>query len=214
MTEKPARLPADTPYHRRLPIGARLDTSAISGDALPWAFESITMRPLQEMLVPEEPRRGEDDPSECPSCHPSEHTLWADEHWQVRGGWDASGLPFMAAISPVEHWLLEDAPIEVLAGLGPVMQRISEAVKQLPEVARCHFARWNDGSAHLHLWALARPAGMMQGRGAVLAFWDDLLPPIPAVELHANLDLVARALAAGGGRAWPNGSAHTPSTQG
>ena len=57
-----------------------------------------------------------------------------------------------------------------------VTVRMSEAVKSIPGVARCHFARWGDGSEHFHLWALARPEGMMQGRGAMLAFWDDVLP--------------------------------------
>ena len=47
-------------------------------------------------------------------------------------------------------------------------------------MARAHFARWGDGSEHFHLWALARPAGMMQGRGPMLAFWDDVLPEMPA----------------------------------
>jgi hypothetical protein len=47
--------PADSDFHRRLPIGEALDASAIT-DGLPWAFEQITMRPLEPMLVPEKPR--------------------------------------------------------------------------------------------------------------------------------------------------------------
>ena len=81
-----------------------------------------------------------------------------------------------AGIAPREHHRLEDAPIELLTTLGPLLQRVSAAVKAIPGVARCHFARWGDGSEHFHMWALARPAGMMQGRGAMLAFWDDVLP--------------------------------------
>lgn len=195
--------PADSPYHRLLPIGERMDATPLT-EGLPWAFEQITMRPLEPMLVPEEPRRGETDPENCTSCAPSEHTIWHDEHWQVRAGWEPGGLPFIGAISPREHWLLEDAPHEVLAAYGPLMQRISQAVKSIPGVARCHFARWNDGSAHLHLWALARPAGMMQGRGAALAFWDDMLPPLPQDMLDGHLQIVADALAAGGGEAFPH----------
>ena len=195
--------PADSPFHRLLPIGERMDATPLT-EGLPWAFEQISMRPLEPMLVPEEPRRGETDPENCTSCAPSEHTIWHDEHWQVRAGWEPGGLPFIGAISPREHWLLEDAPDEVLAAYGPLMQRISQAVKSIPGVARCHFARWNDGSAHLHLWALARPAGMMQGRGAALAFWDDMLPPLPQDMLDEHLQIVADALAAGGGEAFPH----------
>jgi len=195
--------PADSPFHSLLPIGERMDATPLT-EGLPWAFEQITMRPLEQMLVPEQPRRGEIDPENCSSCAPSEHTIWHDEHWQVRAGWEPSGLPFIGAISPREHWLLEDAPYEVLAAYGPLMQRISQAVKSIPGVARCHFARWNDGSAHLHLWALARPAGMMQGRGAALAFWDDMLPPLPQGMLDEHLRILAHALAAGGGQAFPH----------
>ncbi len=205
MTSEPEfeQLPAESPFHARLPIGERLDASALT-DGLPWAFEEIRMRPLEPMVVPEKPRGGETDPSECRPCMPSPGTIWQDEHWQVRVMSDPSGLPFMAAISPREHWLLEDAPIEVLAALGPLMQRVSEAVKSIPGVARCHFGRWNDGSAHLHLWALARPAGMMQGRGAALAFWDDVLPPIPREMVEDHVRIVAESLAAGGGVTFPH----------
>ncbi len=161
------------------------------------------MRSLEPMLVPERPRGGELAPENCSSCAPSEFTIWHDELWQVRAGWDIGGLPFMGAISPRAHWLLEDAPHVVLAAYGPLMQRISQAVKSIPGVARCHFARWNDGSAHLHLWAMGRPAGMMQGRGAVLAYWDGILPPMPQQMAEEHIRIVAEALAAGGGEAFP-----------
>ncbi|MDT0158046.1 hypothetical protein Q9R19_10470 [Microbacterium sp. ARD32] len=195
--------PVESAYHARLPIGERMDATALT-EGLPWAFEQITMRPLEPMLVPEQPRGGEVDPQSCNTCKPSPHIIWQDEHWKVSAGWEFSGLPFLGAIAPREHWLLENAPHEVLAAYGPLMQRISQAVKSIPGVARCHFARWNDGSAHLHLWALARPAGMMQGRGAALAFWDDMLPPIPVEMGEEHLRIVADALAAGGGETFPH----------
>lgn len=195
--------PADSPFHARLPIGERLDASALT-EGLPWAFEQIVMRPLEPMLVPEQPRNGEIDRSECGPCRTSPNTIWHDDLWQVFSSPEPSGLPFIGAISPREHWLLEDAPVEVLAALGPLLQRISEAVKTVPGVARCHFGRWNDGSAHMHMWALARPAGMMQGRGAALAFWDDVLPPMPQEMADEHVRIVAETLAAGGGVAFPH----------
>jgi hypothetical protein len=84
------------------------------------------------------------------------------------------------------------------------MQRLSAAVKSIPGVARAHFARWGDGSEHFHMWVLARPLGMMQGRGAMLAFWDDVLPTMPDEMQVEHMEIVARALAAGGGQAFPN----------
>jgi len=195
--------PADTEWHRRQPVGERLDASAMT-EGLPWAFDEVSMRPLEEFLVPEAPRGGEVDPSTCRTCEPHPNVIWQDDLWQVSAGWEAGGLPFLGAIAPREHWLLENAPHDVLAAYGPLMQRISNAVKRIPGVARCHFARWNDGSAHLHLWALARPAGMMQGRGAGLAFWDEILPPMPEEMAREHIDIVAHALAADGGEAYPN----------
>jgi len=193
---------ADSPFHRRLPIGERLGGEPLLAGDLS-CFEAVSLRPLAEMRVPEQPRAGERDRAECGHCRPSAHTLWHDDDWQVRAGWDRMGIPFVGGIAPREHVRLEDAPLELLAGLGPLLQRMSEAVKSIPGVARCHFARWGDGSEHFHLWALARPAGMMQGRGAMLAFWDDVLPDLPADLAAEHFRVVAESLAAHGGTAFP-----------
>lgn len=194
--------PADSPYHRLLPIGETLSAQALVDDPLS-SFESVTLRPLAPMLVPEAPRAGEEDRAGCGHCRPSEHTLWQDDDWQVRAGFTRTGLPFVGGIAPREHVRLDDAPLELLAGLGPLLQRVSTAVKAIPGVARCHLARWGDGSEHFHLWALARPAGMMQGRGAMLALWDDVLPELPAELRDEHFRVVAESLASRGGTAFP-----------
>ena len=156
------------------------------------------------MLVPEEPRGGALDQAECYHCKPSEHTIWTDDLWQLRAGFAPMSIPFVGGFAPRKHWRLDNAPLDVLATLGPLMQRLSIALKEIPGVARAHFARWGDGSEHFHLWALARPAGMMQGRGAMLAFWDDVLPDMPADLQAEHIEIVANAMADGGGRAFPN----------
>ncbi len=194
--------PADSAYHRTLPIGERLSGRPLVEDRLS-CFEEVTLKQLEPMLVPEAPRAGTLDRSECGHCRPSEHTIWQDDLWQVRSGFVPFGLPFVGGIAPREHVLLDDAPLDLLAALGPLLQRVSNAVKAVPGVARTHLARWGDGSEHFHLWALARPAGMMQGRGAMLAFWDDVLPPLPDDLREQHLAIVAEALAAGGGTAFP-----------
>ena len=53
----------------------------------------------------------------------------------------------------------------------------------------------------LHVWFLARPAGMWPLRGPCLAIWDDLLPPVPVEEWLDNLRRIGAALAADGGTA-------------
>lgn len=71
------------------------------------AFELL---PIEPMLVPEKPRNGEIDPSQCGDCRPSEHTVWQDDGWRVNAGFKvAAGLPFVGAISPRLHVRLEDA---------------------------------------------------------------------------------------------------------
>ena len=197
--------PADTDWHRWAPIGQTLDTSGVPGSGPVPSIAAFELLPLESMLVPEKPRSGELDPSECGACKPSPKTIWHDDEWQVISGFEGGvGLPFVGSISPRRHVKLEDAPIEVLAGLGPVLQRLSEATKAISAVARCHFSRWNDGAAHLHLWAYARPAGMMQGRGAILPYWEQSMPAMPEVMMREYIEIVATSLASGGGEAFPN----------
>jgi hypothetical protein len=195
--------PADSPYHRTLPPAGTVISSEPLVDAPLSCFEAVTLRPLEPMLVPEKPRSGEVDRAQCGHCAASEHTIWHDDLWQVRAGFAPLTIPFVGGIAPREHVLLENAPIDLLTTLGPLIQRMSNAVKEIPGVARTHFARWGDGSEHFHLWALARPAGMMQGRGPMLAFWVDVVPPMPADLQATHRRIVAEALAAGGGEVFP-----------
>jgi hypothetical protein len=196
--------PADSAYHRTLPIGERLSAQPLIDDRLS-CFEQVTLKPLEPMLVPEAPRAGELDPSECGHCRRSEFTIWRDDVWHVNAGFEPMRIPFIGGLAPNAHCRLEDAPLEVLSALGPLLQRLSVAVKSIPGVARTHFSRWGDGSEHFHLWALARPSGMMQGRGAMLAFWNDVLPAMPEAMATEHLRIVAESLASGGGEAFPSG---------
>jgi hypothetical protein len=193
---------ADSAYHRLLPIGTRLTGDPLVDDDLS-CFEAVTLKPLEPMLVPEKPRAGELDPASCGHCRPSEFTIWRDDLWHVNAGFEPMRIPFIGGLAPNAHCRLEDAPVELLATLGPLLQRVSAAVKSIPGVARTHFSRWGDGSEHFHLWALARPAGMMQGRGAMLAFWNDVLPAMPEELAAEHLRIVAERLAEGGGEAFP-----------
>ena len=117
----------------------------------------------------------------------------------MRSGFASLGLPMVAALAPHAHTTLHDMSADLAAAMGPVIRRVALAVGEIDGVGRCHFARWGDGSEHFHMWFLARPLGMMQMRGAMLAVWDDLLPRVPDEEAAANRRTVALALAAGGG---------------
>jgi tryptophanase len=60
------------------------------------------------------------------------------------------------------------------------------------------------------MWFLARPLGMMQLRGAMIAAWNDMLPHIPDEQFAANMATVAAAMAEGGGQAVGAGPTVTP----
>ena len=68
------------------------------------------------------------------------------------------------------------------------MIRIERAiVTALPDIGRVHVCRWGDGSAHFHMWFMARPARLPQLVGSFAAIWDDILPPLPEEIWSTNL---------------------------
>lgn len=199
MSDVPLPRPVRSAWHDAAPIGDRLSARPLVEDPMT-AFEGdLRLAPLAPMLEPEEPRHGELDPASCFHCsNDAGHWIWADEHWHV-GALQDTALPFWAGLAPNAHTTLTDMPTDLAATMGPVIQRLATAIASLPGVARTHFSRWGDGSAHFHLHFLARPTGMMQGRGYMLAVWDDVLPKADPDLIAANNRQVAEALAAGGG---------------
>jgi len=47
------------------------------------------------------------------------------------------------------------------------------------------------GGAHLHVWFLPRPLGMVEASGMMLPLWEDALPNVPDEELAAAAERVA-----------------------
>lgn len=192
--------PAQSAYHDGLPIGRRMSAMPLLESPF-FGFEGdLRLARLEPMLVPEKPRGGEQDASECFHCTVGiENAIWRDEHWHV-GHPSETGLPFLAGLAPNAHVRLDEMDDALLKTFGSVVQRLAAAIKNLDGVARTHFSRWGDGSAHFHMHFLARPLGMMQGRGPMLAFWDDVLPRVDQNLLAANARSVAAAMATGGGQ--------------
>lgn len=188
-------------YVQRLPIGERLPLGGLPDDPL-FPFEGdIRVQPLREPLLPEPSRLGV-DAAECRLCAGDrELVIWEDERWRLLSGPEPHGLPMVAVLAPRAHHDLEDLPPDLAAGLGPMVQRVARAIGRLAPVGRVHVNRWGDGSFHFHVWFLARPRGMWQMRGAMLAVWDDLLPKVPAAEWKRARRSVAAALEEDGGTA-------------
>jgi hypothetical protein len=149
-----------------------------------------------------EPPRSGEDAGDCVACNtPDDAYIWVSERWRVRAMDRPTGLPMVLILECRSHLDLGDLPNLLAAELGVMTVRLERAIRTLDEVARVHVNRWGDGSAHLHMWFLARPYGRLQLRGTFLSLWDDILPVIPEQQWRGNLALVAAWLAEFGGHA-------------
>lgn len=148
-----------------------------------------------------EPARHGEDPADCSACRaPDDAYIWVSERWRVRALDRPTGLPVVLILESRSHLDLGDLPNMLAAELGVLTVRLERAIRSLEGVARVQVNRWGDGSAHLHVWFLARPEGRLQLRGTFLALWDDILPRIPEYEWRSNLAMVAAWLAEFGGK--------------
>jgi diadenosine tetraphosphate (Ap4A) HIT family hydrolase len=192
----------DSPFTDRLPIGERLELGDVAADEL-FPFEGgMTTRPLEAPRIPEPARNGEAGGGACGACSGTgEGLIWEDDRWLVAVQASPHALPMVPLLLPRAHHDLGDLPANLASELGSMLQRVARAVGRVDGVGRVHVNRWGDGSSHFHVWFLARPYGMWQMRGAMLAVWDDLLPKVPADEWAENRRTVAQALAEEGGRA-------------
>ncbi|MET7966019.1 hypothetical protein [Micromonospora sp. NPDC005305] len=160
----------------------------------------LHVKQLDEPVPVEPPRRGEGN-RECTACNASDEAyIWVGERWRVRAMDRPTGLPMVLILESRSHLDLGDLPNLLAAELGVMTVRLERAIRSLDGVARVHVNRWGDGSAHLHMWFLARPYGRLQLRGTFLSLWDSILPPISEAQWRENLAMVAAWLAEFGGR--------------
>ncbi|MEH0845512.1 hypothetical protein V6U81_24280 [Micromonospora sp. CPCC 205711] len=160
----------------------------------------LRVKHLEDPVAVEPPRKGEGH-RECTACNaPDDAYIWVGERWRVRAMDRPTGLPMVLILESRSHLDLGDLPNLLAAELGVMTVRLEKAIRSLDGVARVHVNRWGDGSAHLHMWFLARPYGRLQLRGTFLSLWDSILPPISESQWRENLAMVAAWLAEFGGR--------------
>jgi hypothetical protein len=181
------------------------DSPAPLPDFIKWPsfpFEGdFTVKNLAPVVEDEPPRKGEEI-AECVACQtPDNAYIWVNERWRVRALDHPTGLPMVLLLEPRSHLDLGDLPNLMAAELGVMTVRLERAIRSLDDVARVHIYRWGDGAAHLHLWFMARPRGMLQLRGSFLPMWDDILPPISEAQWKESQALVAAWLEEFGGTA-------------
>jgi diadenosine tetraphosphate (Ap4A) HIT family hydrolase len=156
----------------------------------------LRTRPLLPPLPAEQPRHGEGGVG-CRRCELEDaDVIWSDDRWVLTSLGEPSGLPVVVVLHPRAHHDLGDLPADLAAELGPLLVRVERAVASVGEIGRVHVCRWGDGSEHLHVWFLARPARLPQTVGSFAAIWHDILPPLPHALWRANLADVAAALGA------------------
>ncbi|HEY3869165.1 MAG TPA: hypothetical protein VGM10_12475 [Actinocrinis sp.] len=188
-----------------LPIGWSMMTrlGITKWSTFPYLVESLPrLRMLEEQVLPEPPRAGEDGPDGCPSCaKPDSAYIWTDEDWRLFANAEPCAGPTHLFLEPRVHCDLIDLPPQPAAGLGLILQRIERAVMGLGGVGRVHYFRWGDGGAHLHWQIYARPEGFLQLRGTLAVLWLNELPPTEDEVWRSNQIRIAAALAAEGGTA-------------
>jgi diadenosine tetraphosphate (Ap4A) HIT family hydrolase len=183
---------ADTNGRLPVPPIAEWETFPFEGD--------LRVRPLLAPIDVERPRVGE-EAADCWRCQRGEEgVIWSDDRWLLTPLQKPSGLPCIVLLQPRDHHDLGDLPDDLAAELGGLMIRIDRAITTaLPDIGRVHVCRWGDGSAHFHMWFMARPARLPQLVGSFAAIWDDILPPLPDQIWRSNLAAVAQELAKSGG---------------
>jgi diadenosine tetraphosphate (Ap4A) HIT family hydrolase len=145
---------------------------------------------------------GGEDGEDCPDCQAEDLSfLWTDRHWRVGTRADPKPLFFVLLHSRAHHQELTDLPPGRAAELGPLLQRMEAALRALGDVGRVHTHRWGGGGAHLHLWQIIRPEGMVQANGVGLPVWLGAQPDLPKQAWDAACAEFTREMARGGGTA-------------
>ena len=137
-------------------------------EIFPFEPETLTVKPLEPLTLPEPPRRGEGGDGCWRCANPEEGAAWCNERW---------------ALVPVRESRL------------PIAARVTRAVESLDVVGRVHLNKYGDGGAHLHAFLAARPAGMLQLRGSCLWLWEEMLPTLPPDEVAGMVETAVAALA-------------------
>ncbi|MEP6696882.1 MAG: hypothetical protein ABJA34_08385 [Pseudonocardiales bacterium] len=181
------------------PDGRLAPPALTEWDIFPFEGDLMVKR-LADPVLPEPPRQGE-DPATCDCRQRGDDSyLWTDEHWRLGTLPEPAGVPAYL-LMPRAHHDLADLPDELAAELGVLIVRLDAILSSVPGVGRVHVNKWGDGGAHLHVWFMARPAGVLQLRGSCLPDWLDVLPALPAEQWDSLGGYVARALAEYGGTA-------------
>lgn len=167
--------------------------------AFPWVAEGdrVVPRELEPPVEVDRVRDGEGGVA-CWRCeHPDEGVVWRNERWVLSTNREGRGGLLTLWLQTLEHMDFGDMGEELAAEFGRLTLRLHNAMLALPNAGRVHLGKWGDGSAHLHVLAMVRPARLPQVIGSFAVEWDDLLPPVPEDVWQREVDEVAVVMATG-----------------
>jgi diadenosine tetraphosphate (Ap4A) HIT family hydrolase len=151
----------------------------------PFDTEGLRMQELRDPVLPEPPRNGEEGPAECWTCTSGRGDLvWQDDRWMVSMSPEPQSVPGVT-LHTRAHLDFHDLTDDMGAELGVLLVRAQRALASIAGVGRVHVYKWGDGGAHLHIFVVARPAGMIQLKGMFLSTWMFALPALPAADWEA-----------------------------
>lgn len=179
-------------------------TPAVDWDVFPWEVVdgAIVPKVLAAPLPVENPREGDPGGKACHLCAGDREnaTIWENETWTLRP-MPRGGLPLILMLEPKEHLDYTDLDDDQAAELGRLSLWITRIMEHVEHIGRVHVMRIGDGSAHLHVWFIARPARFGQILGSFAVEYDDMLPATPEDSWLADQRTVAQRLALHDGRA-------------
>lgn len=161
----------------------------------PFETDGLRVRRIEDPVLPEPPRRDE-TADDCGTCRKADaEFVWTDERWLVGMSDEPMSLPAVVVHSRA-HLDFDELTDPLGAEMGVLLVRIQRVLASIEGVGRVHVNKWGDGGAHLHVFVVGRPQGMMQLRGMFLTTWMHVLPPLPLELWKAIRSRVAMALAA------------------
>ena len=171
----------------------------------PWEMVDGELRPRVVRAPyggPERPRAGEGG-VDCFSCtgDGNANRVWENTRWKLTHPPAPKGLPMVLWLSAKEHLDYPDMDDDLASEYGRVSTWLCRIMERLPHIGRVHVNRWGDGSEHLHVWFIARPARIPGMLGSLVVEWDEMLPPVPEGVWRADIHEVARKLATHDGKA-------------
>jgi hypothetical protein len=167
-------------------------------DVFPWEVVDGALVPkvLRPPYAGDEPPRRGAGGVDCFQCagDGTAIRIWENDRWKLTHPERPGGLMLMWLVAK-EHQDFADMSDELAGEFGRLSTWLCRIVERMPHIGRVHVCRWGDGSEHLHVWFVARPARLPNILGSMTVEWEEMLPPLPEDVWREDLRHVATRMA-------------------